>query len=199
MTTSTQIRLVVMTASQNDAERIASHLRNAGHVVHADWISDIDQLDALLPQADLVLCASENLPKAKLKDVADRCRQLPRHVLVVAMNDTIDIGRTTQAMRSGARDLVSLQQMEHLQAVVLRELEHAHVTRSLQEVNSRLQQAETRHDSLLQDSAEALAYIQEGIHIRVNPAYSKLFGYSDIKSVKGLPLMDLIVIEDRPK
>lgn len=199
MTASTQIRLVVMTASPNDAERIESHLRNAGHVVHAEWISDIDLLEPHLTQADLLLCASENLPKAKLKDVVTLCRQQQRPVLVVAMNDTIDIGRTTQAMRSGARDLVSLQQMEHLQAVVQRELNHVQTVRSLQEANNRLQQAETRHDSLLQDSTEALAYIQEGIHIRVNPAYAKLFGFGDLKLVEGLPLMDLIVIEDRPK
>jgi multidomain signaling protein FimX len=196
---STQIRLVVITSSPNDAERIGSHLRNAGHAVHADWISDIDQLGALLPQADLVLCASENLPKARLKDVAERCRTQQRRVLVVAMNDAVDIGRTTQALRAGARDLVSLQQMEHLQAVVLRELEHAQLMRKLQEADSRLQQLETRHDSLLQDSPEALAYIQEGIHIRVNPAYAKLFGFSDLKSVEGLPLMDLIHLEDRPR
>jgi multidomain signaling protein FimX len=196
---STQIRLVVITSSPNDAERIGSHLRNAGQAVHADWISDIDQLEALLPQADLVLCASENLPKARLKDVADRCRSQARRVLMVAMNDAVDIGRTTQAMRAGARDLVSLQQMEHLQAVVLRELEHAQLMHKFQEVDGRLQQMETRHDSLLQDSPEALAYIQEGIHIRVNPAYAKLFGFSDIKSVEGLPLMDLIQIDDRPK
>jgi diguanylate cyclase (GGDEF)-like protein/PAS domain S-box-containing protein len=195
----TQIRLVVITVSPNDAERIASHLRNAGHVVHAEWISDIDQLDVHLPHTDLVLCASENLHKAKLKDVAERCTRAPRRVLVVAMNDAVDIGRTTQVMRAGARDLVSLQQMEHLQAVVLREVEHVHLMRALQEVNSRLQQAETRHDSLLQESAEALAYIQDGIHIRVNPSYARLFGFSDIKSVEGLPLMDLIAIEDRPQ
>jgi PAS domain S-box-containing protein/diguanylate cyclase (GGDEF)-like protein len=195
----TQIRLVVITASQNDAERIESHLRNAGHVVHAEWISDIEQLDPLLVQTDLVLCASENLHKAKLKAVVEHCKLAAKRVLVVALNDSIDVGRTTQAMRAGARDLVSLQQMEHLQAVVLRELEHVTTARNLQEVNSRLQQAETRHDSLLQDSAEALAYIQEGIHIRVNPAYAKLFGYTDIKSVEGLPLMDLIAIDDRPQ
>lgn len=198
MTASTQIRLVVMTSSPNDAERIASHLRNAGHVVHAEWISDLDKLDTQLPLTDLVLCASENLPKAKLKDVVERCLRAPRQISVLAMNDTVEIGRTTQGMRAGARDLVSLQHMEHLQAVVLRELEHTQLRRNLQEVNSRLLQAETRHESLLQDSAEALAYIQEGIHIRVNPAYAKLFGFSDIKSVEGLPLMDLIALEDRP-
>ncbi len=199
MTSNPPIRLVVMTSSPNDAERIESHLRNAGHVVHAEWLSDIDDLDAHLPQADLVLCASEHLPKAKLKDVADRCAVQSRRVSVVGMNDAVDIGRTTQAMRAGARDLVSLQQMEHLQAVVMRELEYSRIANSLNEVNNRLQQAETRHDSLLQDSTEALAYIQEGIHIRVNPSYAKLFGFTDLKSVEGLPLMDLIVIEDRPK
>ncbi|HXG29875.1 MAG TPA: EAL domain-containing protein [Nevskiales bacterium] len=194
-----QIRLVVVTGSPNDAERVGSHLRNAGHGVHADWVCELDQLDPLLSQADLVLCASENLPKARLKDVIERCRAQRRHVLVVAMNDVIDVGRTTQALCAGARDLVSLQQMEHLQAVVLREAEHVQLLRKLQEINNRLQQAETRHESLLQDSPEALAYVQEGIHIRVNPAYAKLFGFSDIKSVEGLPLMDLIHLEDRPK
>jgi PAS domain S-box-containing protein/diguanylate cyclase (GGDEF)-like protein len=199
LSASTQIRLVVVTGSPNDAERVGSHLRNAGHGVHADWVSDLDQLGPLLPQADLVLCASENLPKARLKDVVERCRAQQRRVLVVAMNDAIDIGRTTQAMRAGARDLVSLQQIEHLQAVVLREAEHVQLLRKLQEINNRLQQAETRHESLLQDSPEALAYVQEGIHIRVNPAYAKLFGFSELKSVEGLPLMDLIHMEDRPR
>lgn len=199
MTASAQIRLVIMTSSPNDAERIEGHLRNAGRVVHTDWANDLDKLDTLLGGADLVLCATENLPKAKLKDVIERCANAPRPLLVVGMNDTVDIGRTTQAMRTGARDLVSLQHMEHLQIVVLREVEHTQVRRRLLEVDSRLQQAETRHDSLLQESTEALAYIQEGIHIRVNPAYAKLFGFSDIKSVEGLPLMDVIAVDDRPK
>jgi multidomain signaling protein FimX len=199
LTASAQIRLVVITASQNDAERIESHLRNTGLVVRTDWVSDIDQLDPLVAQADLVLCTTMNLPRIKLKEVVERCNQETRRVPVIGMNDAVDVGRTTQAMRAGARDLVSLQQMEHLQAVLLRELEHVQTTRKLQEVNSRLQQAETRHESLLQDSTEALAYIQEGIHIRVNPAYAKLFGFTDLKSVEGLPLMDLIMIEDRPR
>lgn len=198
MTKGSQIRLVVITASPNDAERIGSHLRNAGHVVNAEWISDAEQLEARLPRADLVLCASENLPKAKLVNVTALCARAPSFVPVVAMNDTVDIARTTQAMRAGARDLVSLQQMEHLQAVVLREADHVQLARKLQEVGGRLQQAETRHESLLQESAEALAYIQDGILIRVNPAYARMFGFSDIKSVEGLPLMDLIAIDDRP-
>ncbi len=199
MTATAPIRLIVITASQNDAERIESHLRNAGLVVRTDWVSDIDELDAHLVQTDLVLCSTMNLPKAKLKEVVDRCKTASHLVPVVGMSDAIDVGRTTQAMRAGARDLVSLQQMEHLQAVLVREIEHTRVVRKLHEVNSRLQQAETRHESLLQDSTEALAYIQEGIHIRVNPAYAKMFGFSDLKSVEGLPLMDLIAIEDRPQ
>src|SRR5262249_4311225 len=99
----------------------------------------------------------------------------------------------------GARDMVSLQHMEHLQTVVLRELEYVRQFRALNEAQTRLQQLEQRHDSLLQDTAEAVAYLQEGIHIRVNPSYAKLFGYDDSRELEGLPLMDMIGMDDRPK
>jgi diguanylate cyclase (GGDEF)-like protein/PAS domain S-box-containing protein len=93
-------------------------------------------------------------------------------------------------MAKGARDLVAMDNAAHLKAVIERELPVARMAAQLQRYADALSDYETRLSELLSQSADAIAYVQDGIHMQANPAYLKLFGYQSNEDIEGIPVMD---------
>ena len=62
-----------------------------------------------------------------------------------------------------------------------------------------LRESEKRSRLLLESSRDAVAYMHEGMHIYVNNAYLTLFGYEEAEDIDGLPMLDMIMVDDHAK
>lgn len=62
-----------------------------------------------------------------------------------------------------------------------------------------LRESETKFRAIFENSLDAIGVGKEGINVFVNPAYLRLFGYSDINEIAQRPIIDLIAIEKRPE
>jgi len=92
----------------------------------------------------------------------------------------------------GARDIFQTHDSDRLQLIARREIDALNTNRRLLELEKLFTESESRYNSLLDSSEEAIAYIQDGMHMHVNPAYMSVFSYSDEDELAARPIMDLI-------
>ncbi|MDR6180169.1 diguanylate cyclase (GGDEF)-like protein/PAS domain S-box-containing protein [Pseudomonas sp. SORGH_AS 211] len=192
------IRLLLLEASQNEAERLVSLFRNAGRATRAQRLADPAGLDELLSQSwDLAILAP---PSPELDSLA-ALRQLRRRVPQLAVIQRVapdDPAAVLDALRLGARDGIASDNDEHLLLASLRELGNLAERHERRRLEQALAEAEQRCQLLLANAVDAVAYVHDGLHIHVNSAYVELLGYPSAEDLEITPLMDLIAAADQP-
>ncbi|HKV95938.1 MAG TPA: EAL domain-containing protein [Gammaproteobacteria bacterium] len=188
--------VLIVTASQNEAEQLNSMLRKAGYPVKPLWAADMESAEKSVKaqRPDLILC-SMSVPGASFKEVVKmRDMSLP-NVPVIALSDTTQSELVAEIIDSGARDLVSVAQPEHVRAVVSRELEVLTLARELEQKGLTLKEYEQRINLVMRDTKNAIAYVSDGILVNVNPAFLELFGYNSSGQIVGQPVLELFAGE----
>ena len=185
------VPMIVLTRSQDHVEIINSTLRNAGHAVHCSWIRDPHDLaDALNQTRAEMLIAVVGTDPAELATIMHVRNQCAPAVPVIFAGEKVDEDSIALSMKHGARDMVTLGHRERLQAVVSRELHAFRLERALNSTLSAAQESREQLKAFLAGSADAIAHVQEGIMVDVNPAWQELFGYPEATALLGQPLMD---------
>ena len=184
--------VLVVAQSQNDAELLNSTLRNAGHAVRPIWAASMDDAEKSLKQQkpDLILC-STSVPAAPFKDMVRlRDMTLP-NVPIIAIGKSLSPAIVAEIINTGARDLVSMDQIEHLQAVVSRELEVLQLARDFEQTSIKLHTYEQRINLVVKESKDAISYVHDGIILSANPAFLELFGHKESGDIEGTPILEL--------
>ncbi|MCB1831620.1 MAG: EAL domain-containing protein [Chromatiaceae bacterium] len=194
------IELLIIDSSLDSAESQISTLRNAGMAIHPKRVNtEADILDALSSgQHDVILCSAD-VEKSQFERNVELCIHSSSDASLIIMYKDQEPDPLLNALRLGARDVVSINDPEHLQLVVKREFSDLLIRRDLQDTQRRLREAETRCSTLVESSRDAIAYIHEGMHVLANPVYLQMFGYIDLEELEGLPILDMIAREDLPK
>ena len=96
----------------------------------------------------------------------------------------------TQALELGAQDVVTLRARPRLQAVATRELHSSRLDRALAGTLASARQYRDQMKAFMTGSTDAIAHVQEGIVVDVNPAWVELFGHEEAAALLGQPLMD---------
>lgn len=188
--------MLVFTPFEENAKRVESHLRNAGHKVRAEWIKDLAALEAQLQRAtpDLLIAAHNN-PEISLRTVVETSRRFSPDLPVLGLAAEMTGELTAAAVATGARDLVadgSPESLAHLEKVYVREFIGHRNHRELARARSLLTDYESRYTQLLEGTGDAVAHIYEGILSQVNPAFASLLGYDDDAELAGMPMMDVV-------
>ena len=189
--------ILVLSAGEEVAKRVESHLRNAGHPVRAAWVTDLEDMEDAIRRGtpDLVLC-QEGMPQATIKDVLKLCSRFGPDLPVLRLaTKPFTMADTVAALRTGVRGLViagDALQLQHLETICLRELGTHQTLRDLRKTRARLADYEARHEKLMEGTADAVLHVQEGIVTHANVAFAKLLGQESPEALQGNPLMDLI-------
>jgi diguanylate cyclase (GGDEF)-like protein len=185
------VPLIVLTRHQDNVEAVNSTLRNAGHAVRCNWIRELNDLgDALAqinPYALIAFVGPDASDTAKVMTVAN---QAGNGIPVIIARDQVDEDIMAAAMQQGARDVVTLRNAVRLQAVVTRELTAHRQSRTLNNTLHSAREYREQLKSFMAGSADALAYVQEGIIVDVNPAWLELYSHPTPDAIVGTPLMD---------
>ena len=185
------VPMIVLTRHQDNVEAINSMLRNAGHAVRCNWIRELndlgDALQQIAPHMVIAFVGPDAADTAKVMTVA---AQIAADVPVLIARDQVDEDIMAAAMQQGARDVLTLKNPVRLQAVVRRELEAHRQARALGNTLNAAREYREQLKSFMTGSADAIAHVQEGILVDVNPAWLDLYGYPDADSIVGTPLMD---------
>jgi len=192
------IRLLIGSDSQHEAETLTSLLRNAGHPTRATLVQSIDELKSKLNEQkwDICLCRQE-MPNLTGKSVLDEILRQGKEIPTIYFHDDIDSIAAEKALKAGAVDLVPAGEYNHILQVVMRELKNLKLRRELREAEALLREAEKRCQVLLESAQDAIAYVQDGMHLFVNDSYAGIFGYEDSDDLLTMPLMDMVSSKDQ--
>lgn len=192
------LNLLYLDEHLSETAEIGKRLRQSGFVVREARAKSLAELQSALQEAtpDLVFYGEEVVEpglqavRAALDDLG-----LQAAILVVGFGEQCP--SRAPWLSQGARDVVLAHELELMELVAVRELEALQLRRRSREMSELLEETEARCRALLAGSPDAIAYVHEGAHVYVNPAYLQLFGYENTTELEGLPLMNLVVDEER--
>ena len=189
--------LLILTSREEESEGLITSLRNGGLAVQSIFSSEPERLEELVSINDvaLMLCCEYD-PAIDLDAWMLRYQELDLDVpLVIIADQGTESDELIGALRSGARDLAVKGDTDRLQLMVARELSDFEHRRNERHLSERLEECEKRSRDLVDATGEAVAFIKEGIHVQVNPAYQELYGFVSADELDGFPLLDLIAAD----
>lgn len=196
------INVLIVADLLRDGERLVTLLRKSGFSVHAEAVRDEDFLRGrlLLKSWDLLFMSAGNL-RLSFERLQAVLQEMEMDLPCIGLG----FDPTTQpslekladnVFFSGATDLEDAQQCALLMHQVRHELNSLQVRRELRRSAAALRDLQQRYQLLLESSAEAIAYLHDGVHLYANPAYSALFGYADAASLRSVAFLDLVQEQD---
>lgn len=186
------VPVVILAQQQDQIEFINSTLRKAGHAVHCHWVAELNDLADTLSQINChLLLAVVGQDDQLAVNALNTCKQLAPRIPCLLVRDQVNEAVIAQAMKLGARDVVTLAHAERLQAVVTRELRHFRLEHKLSQTLNTTHEYREQLKQLMSGSADAIVHVQEGILLDPNPAWVKLLGYNDADAIVSQPAMDV--------
>jgi diguanylate cyclase (GGDEF)-like protein len=181
----------VLTESQDDVELVNGTLRDAGHAAHCHWVGGPEQFEEALDNhnIELVILNDDRYQDA-IRQVIKQKDQFYPEVPLLAVKSEVNENTILKAMNDGACDLVSIDNKKRFLVVVDRELRAYHVERALNSTLTSATEYRRQLNDYMENSASAIAYVQEGIIIEVNKSWVEMFQAKEKSEAIGLPLMD---------
>ena len=155
-----KINLVVIDDTFDTEEKVVSTLRNDGYAARSTRVEDAEDLAEAIKkkEPDLVLY-TKGMELISLKEACDCIKQslnsTPIPVIAVEKNGAK--GSTVDAMKEGAADLSSYDNMDHLRLVINRELNALRSWRQMHKLKTSMGESERRCASLLDSSRDSIA------------------------------------------
>ena len=191
------IAIAVLTEDQDDVELINGTLRDAGHAAHCRWIETPSAFENALRDVhfELVILQGDRYPSGIRQVVHQKDKFIPK-VPLLALKTAVDERTMLDAMKDGACDLVSIDNKARLRMVFDRELRAYRVERALNSALVCATEYQRQLNDYTENSASAIAYVQEGIIVEANNSWVEMFQARDKSDVTGLPLMDNFLVEN---
>lgn len=187
------IRPLILEESANEAEALASALRNVGYAVRYKHIEDAEDLqEALDDKSWDLLLAAQQVGDFAATQALSMIKQSGKDIPCIIFGGEYSDSLTAEMMRAGAADFVAEDAQDHLILVIEREINNHRERRDHRRCKGLYHESEKRNRVLLDSSRDPIAYIHEGMHIYANQSYQEIFGYPDIEELESVPILDLI-------
>lgn len=194
------VHLLILDPSQNDAETLISLLRNSGKATRAHRITSEEDFEEALKASNWDLLLARDLEQEFTPDdVLATLKRLDKDIPFILLSDGHSRERSVNILRAGAQDAIPFEHTDHLVLVVKRELAALDERRKRRALESHLREAEQRCQLLLESSKDAIAYINDGMHIYANQSYMEFLGYEDIDDLICIPVLDTLTPDSQEK
>ena len=194
------VHLLILDPSQNDAESLVSLLRNSGKATRAHRITSEEDLEETLKAGNWDLLLARDLEQEfSADDALAMIRRMDKDIPFILLTEEESRERTVGMMKAGAQDTVSFEHTDLIVLKVNRELAALDERRRRRVLESHLREAEQRCQLLLESSKDAIAYINDGMHIYANQTYMEFLGYDDIDDLICVPVLDTLTPESQEK
>ena len=203
MSQSETTRLLIINDDANEVERLLSMLRNSGRNTRPQHVPSIEGLEKLLgDQAwDLLLAvdtAKSCDPKAALRAIKKLDKDIP--VIFMTETDPDEFNMVLiDGLKAGARDVVILDDDQHLLMTMTRELGNLQERRERRAADRKLLESERRCQQLLDSSRDAIAYVEDGMFLYANQSFAERFSYKEADDIMAMPVIDVIAKTDQDK
>jgi len=178
--------------SVDESSRLGSVLDNSGYKIIARHINSREELGEELrgSQIDIILAQQEYETPSPAEIIQDLNR-LNRDVPVLIITSELTGADVAAGLRIGARDVVAIDEDQHLVAVVNRELKNREERSKHRDTLRRFYASENRYQQLLQYARLPMAIVHESMFVLVNDAFAELFEI-DKDEADALPIVDIL-------
>ncbi|MFT7558304.1 MAG: diguanylate cyclase (GGDEF)-like protein [Flavobacteriales bacterium] len=191
------IRLLILNDSSSEAERLISMLKNAGRTVRAKHAESIDILNKLLQEQpwDLMI-GMESTKNISPVDASKQIRRLNKDIPLVLLTDREGSQANVEGLKYGARDVVLLDEDQHLLLVIERELENRRERDLRRNAERRYIAITQRNQQLLDSSRDGIAYVQDGMFLYANDSFAELLDFESRDDLECVPVIDFVADSD---
>ncbi|MEK7989823.1 MAG: EAL domain-containing protein [Thiotrichaceae bacterium] len=197
------IRLIVIEESANDAEVILNRLRKARFPIRPKHIEDDEDLQEALSQQewDLIITVPRigdpDIYELTATTVCEIVKTAKQDIPIIVITDKLDGKIIAEVLAAGAKQVVPDSPETCLQIVVGLELDNLAERRKRRQLEQLYKEGQKHNKMLLETSRDAIAYVHDGMHIHANPSYLDMFGYKKLDDMEGVPIMDLVAMNDQ--
>jgi EAL domain-containing protein (putative c-di-GMP-specific phosphodiesterase class I)/PAS domain-containing protein len=193
----TETRLLIIDDNQIRYNQMTSILQAHEHHVHAMLLDDLNLFEKQLHLIwDLVIFGRAYDLKLEQALTLIHHSNQPDLPLLLLKDDTFKEEQYTTLVRKGVYDIINLDQPEDFYLISLRALAFSRLNQGQQKLLDELETLQTHAQLLVDESNNAVALIQEGIHVQANDEYLKMFGFSTEDDIIGMPILDIIQPKD---
>lgn len=192
------VQLLFLGLSSEETDPIISLLRGARLAPRGRQIySEEEFLQALSERSwDLIICTTER-DNAPLKPLLFHLKRLDKDIPVIQLVPVADSRLLLEGLKANMQAVVPLDEKELLLISIKRELEHLENRRRMRLAESSIVEAEKRCKLLMERSTLAIAYFDAERLLLANGAFALLFGYDDAEKLKGKPIEQFVVPQDK--
>lgn len=194
------IQLIIIEESDSDAEILLNQLRKARYPIRPQYCDDDERLQELLAEHewDLILSVPQ-VDDFTVTEVCELISSSKQDIPVIVLDEKLNSKQMFQWLKAGVKQVIPKDNSGCLPIVVGRELENLAERRERKRLQQLYKDSQKNNKTLLESSQDAIAYVQDGMHVHANPSYLNMFGYENMDDLGGLPIMDLIAVNDQPK
>ena len=193
------VRILTIFDTSEEAEVQINLLRNSGHIVRDIRVEDDEDMEAALEENPIdIIIAKHTLPMFSAKQAQEILVRTSRDIPLIVITPPGKEATAIDALNSGARDAVASNQADLFKHAVVRELSGLKERRAHRRNEKLLHETEKRARDLIDSSRDAIAYVHDGMHIYANKSYMKMFGYDVLEDIEGMPILDMVNVEDHP-
>ena len=175
-------------------------LQNAGRSVRATHVESEEALNKLMQEKlwDLMIAmdsTSNITPSTAQKQIRRQSKDIP----LILMTDKEGSQTCVEGIKMGARDVVRLDEDQHLLLVIDRELQNRSEREKRRASERRFFDIAQRNQQLLDSSRDAIAFVQDGMFLYTNESFAELLSYDDRDDLECLPVIDIVKEDNHDK
>lgn len=194
------IRLIVIEESANDAEVILNSLRKARYPIRPKHVEDDEDFAEALNEHEWDLIISVPVVgEFTVEQGCDIVKQAKLDIPIIVLMSKMDNKAMASIYQAGVKHVLPSGNDFVLQTVVGLELDNLSERRRRKHLEQLYRESQRHNIMLLQSSRDAIAYVHDGMHIHANPSYLEMFGYKSMDELEGMPVMDLVSLDDQTK
>lgn len=189
---STNIKILIADGSMESANEIANVLRDTGIATPVHQVTDYAELnEKLSPQAGLIICNADHF-RIDLDELKNKIDAVDSMASTIILSSDTSREFKKQAFDLGISDILNPSDHELIQLAVKRELSAHQLKLELAESISLQKETQEHYLNLIEENKDAIAFTHDGVHLHANKSYLKLFSFSGMDDLEGLPILDLV-------
>jgi len=145
-----------------------------------------------------IILLIDNIP-VSIEALIEAMPELNSNCPIIVINQTYDRHTALEYIESGASNVFSLDEIEHLSNFLKQVLSQNQLSNTIQQQQQALTESHNRLTTLSNQTPIALAFIHDGAFININPAFQRFFSITNLEEVSEISFLDLIANEDVEK
>ncbi|MEL6300890.1 MAG: EAL domain-containing protein [Pseudomonadota bacterium] len=179
----------VISPVQEDSERLNRALRESHIAARCTWHPDVPTFCAAQMDGHSLVVIR---PADDNNEIIEAVRQNAPDCRILVLCNEFDEDTAGDFMQLGAEDIITLQNEQRLKCTLIRTVRNIGLSERVALDRTAAVKVQEQITSLMDNAADAIAHIQEGIVVEVNKAWQELFGFNDDEDCIATPVMDLV-------